>query len=103
MKINIPLETYFLIEGDSDVKHCIHYELEEKINIVEINLTPIVKLILTNEEDILSVDSVYQINIRLLILLGRINMDKKIFRNLFNKIISENITTLKLEGGKLIF
>lgn len=107
LKISIPLQTYFLIEGDIDIKHCIHYESEDKINIVEINLNPMIELILTNEEDIISDISVnpcvYQINTRLLILLGRINMDKRIFRTIFNKIISENLKTLNVDGNKIIF
>ena len=87
LKINIHINTYFLLEGDKNNKTLIQYEqLETKKNIIE-EIESLVKNDLISPCDCNIVtrkdNSEYKINTRLLSLLRKFNSDNKIALRLF--------------------
>jgi hypothetical protein len=90
-KINIPLNTYFMIEGDIDKIFSIT-NLQETNNVSTISIND--NLIVSHESSILISDSrKYKINMRLLCLFKRIlnrNTLQKILTKIENNILQTN-------------
>ena len=97
LKVNIPLSTYFLLEGDDNATFIINYNLYRNgknlniinnVNTISINHN----LIVSHEETLLVSDkSRFKINLRLLSLFKRIThpeMQKKIFMKIKANMIS---------------
>lgn len=91
-KINIPLNTYFLIEGDIDYAPIIIYNNKYKSNDIFI----IKYLQISNENNIIIIDTKYKITCRLLSLLNKLISNKNIIRNLFQNINEYNDTSESL-------
>jgi hypothetical protein len=91
LKIYVPLRSYFLLEGDDNVKFMITYKTDDMINIIETELTPCQnKCMLSNEFDIIKNNDYYKINTRLLTLLKKSGMDVNIIKLIWSKILSNN-------------
>jgi hypothetical protein len=103
MQINIPLTSYFLLEGDINKEINIQYENIYKINErVFFNLDN--NLQISNENNIINVlgSNNYKINSRLLALILKLNQNMVL--EIFNKIIvSQKELWLKIDNGKITF
>ena len=106
LKINIPISSYFLLEGDSNYKTIIVYgNKKSSVDLVQ----SIIKTDLASDCDkniIKRNDSEYKINIRLLSYLKNINFDSKMLydivlvltrqkRNIWIKILDNEISFVK--------
>jgi hypothetical protein len=104
LKIYVPLTTYFLLEGDDNVKFMITYKNDDMINIIETELTHCNNIILSNECDIIKNDDMYKINTRLLTLIRKIGIDVNIIKLIWSKILSNNKELwIKINERKLTF
>jgi len=81
LKINIPIDTYLILEGDINSKISVRHD---STNII-IKTIPI-KLDISNESFIVNKLDEYKINVRLLILLKKFNVNKKIIMCLFEHV-----------------
>lgn len=90
LKIYVPLATYFLLEGDDNVKFMITYKIDDMINVIETELSHYNNILLSNECDIIKNDDKYKINTRLLTLMRRTNIDVNIIKLIWSKILSNN-------------
>lgn len=87
LKQYIPLSSYFLLEGDIDMKYTIHY-MDENITTIETNLYPVDNILLSNAMDIITNDELqYKITSRLIVLMKRM-IDIEIIKVIWSKIIS---------------
>jgi len=86
LKQYIPLSSYFLLEGDIDIKYTIHY-MDENIITLETNLYPVDNILLSNAMDIITNDKQYKITSRLIVLMKRM-IDIEIIKVIWSKIIS---------------
>ena len=104
LKIYVPLTTYFLLEGDDNVKFMITYKNDDMMNIIETELSYYNNIILSNECDIIKNNDNYKINIRLLTLMKKICIDINIIKLIWTKILSNNRQLwIKIEERKLSF
>lgn len=97
LKINVPLSTYFLLEGDNGAEFTINYNICKKgknVNIIN-NVSTISinhNLIVSHEESILFTElGKFKINLRLISLFKRItkpDMQKKIFLKIQSNLVN---------------
>jgi hypothetical protein len=84
LKINIPVNTFFMLEGDVKTKMSVRFDLTN-IMISQMITKPI-KLSISNENYIVNKDLEYKLNPRLLNLIKNFNVNKQIIISLFNHI-----------------
>jgi len=87
LKININIDTYLLLEGDSDHQFTIQ---EDKTDIKSDIITTPIKLNISNEPFIQNKERKYKITIRLLVLLKKMNVNKQTIICLFNHICKKD-------------
>ena len=84
LKINIPVNTYLMLEGDVNTKISVHFD---RTNIIISHMiTKPIKLSISNESYIVNKDMEYKINPRLLNLIKNFNVNKQLIISLFNHI-----------------
>jgi len=88
LKINIPVNTFFMLEGDVKTKMSVRFDLTN-IMISQMITKPI-KLSISNENYIVNKDLEYKLNPRLLNLIKNFNVNKQIIISLFNHIIKHS-------------
>ena len=82
-KININVNSYFLIEGDDNL----YVNITDNMNTEStIMVTPYEDLIADNSNEIIKVDLSYKITLRFLTLINRFNIDKSIIKLIFTKL-----------------
>jgi len=92
LKTNVPINTFFIIEGDVNTRFSVRYDMT---NIIIIHMmTKKVKLCITNESYIVNKNLEYKVNPRLLNLLKKFNINKQIIISLFNHITTSSSPTL---------
>ena len=103
LKINIPINTYFILEGDLNAKFSVRYDMTNII--INHIITKPIKLLISNESYIVNKNLEYKLNPRLLNLLKNFNINKKIIISLFTHIttsLSPVIFIIKNNQIKLI-
>lgn len=80
LKINIPLNTFLMMEGDIKTNLLVKYDLTSNM------ITKPIKINISNENFIVNKENEYKINSRLLNLLKNLNINKQIIINLINQI-----------------
>lgn len=104
LKIYVPLTSYFLLEGDDNVKFMITYKNDDMMNIIETELTHCNNIILSNDCDIIKNNDMYKINTRLMTLMRRTGTDVNIIKIIWSKILSNNIQLwIKINERQLTF
>ena len=97
LKVNIPLSTYFMLEGDSNAKFTVTYTICKKgknLNVVDdVNTISINHNLIVSHENSLLLNSVgkFKINLRFLSLFKRIS-NPEMQRKIFGKIETNLIT-----------
>ena len=82
-KINININSYFLIEGDDNI----YINVTDNMNTEsKIMITPYEDLIADNSNEIINVNTSYKITSRFLTLINRFNIDKSIIKLIFTKL-----------------
>lgn len=86
LKLNIPVNTLFLLEGDDN-----YNPLIKNNKLHSENMYPIIKndFIVTHEKDIINEENIYKINIRILSLLNKDQKYKNIIRTIFENFSSD--------------
>jgi hypothetical protein len=84
LKINIPINTYFILEGDLNATFSIRYDMTNII--INHIITKPIKLLISNECYIVNKNLEYKLNPRLLNLLKNFNVNKQIIISLFTYI-----------------
>ena len=92
LNINVPINTFFILEGDINTRFSVRYDMT---NIIIIHMmTKQIKLSISNESYIVNKNLEYKVNPRLLNLLKNFNINKQIIISLFNHITSSPSPTL---------
>jgi hypothetical protein len=99
LKFNIPVNTYFLVEGDINFKTIIHYG-KKKIDLIQSELKKDLALD-SNSNLIIRNDSEYKLNIRLLSLLKYSNIDPKVLKNIIINLSMKKENWLKITDNIL--
>jgi hypothetical protein len=84
LKINMPINTYFILEGDLNAKFSVRYDMTNII--INHIITKPIKLLISNECYIVNKNLEYKLNPRLLNLLKNFNVNKQIIISLFTHI-----------------
>jgi hypothetical protein len=92
LKICIPINTYFLLEGDINVRFSVRYDMTNIV--INHMMTKPIKLCISNENYIVNKNFEYKLNPRLLILLKKYNVNKQIIISLFKHIRSSTTSTV---------
>jgi hypothetical protein len=92
LNIKIPINTFFLIEGDDDLTF-----IGE--NNITIYIKPYTDLVLPNINDIICEDNSYKLTIRLMTLLKILNFPKKIIIDILQKTNENKELWFKLNGN----
>jgi hypothetical protein len=103
LKINIPINTYFMLEGDLKAKFSVRYDMTNII--ISHIITKPIKLLISNESYIVNKNLEYKLNPRLLNLLKNFNVNKQIIISLYNYIttsLSPVIFNIKNNKIKLL-
>jgi hypothetical protein len=85
LKINIPVNTFLMLEGDLDTIFSVRFDMTD-IQITHMITKPI-KLCISNESYIVNKNMKYKINPRLLNLLKNLNWNEQVIMGLFNHIV----------------
>jgi hypothetical protein len=99
LKFNIPVNTYFLVEGDINFKTIIHYG-KKKIDLIQSELKKDLALD-SNSNLIIRNDSEYKLNIRLLSLLKYSTIDPKVLKNIIINLSMKKENWLKITDNIL--
>lgn len=99
LKFNIPVNTYFLVEGDINFKTIIHYG-KKKIDLIQSELKKDLALD-SNSNLIIRNDSEYKLNIRLLSLLKYSTIDPKVLKNIIINLSMKKENWLKMTDNIL--
>ena len=84
LKINIPVNTFLMLEGDIKTKLSVRFDLKNIM--VTHMITKPIKLAISNENYIVNKNFEYKLNPRLLNLIKNFNVNKQIIISLFNHI-----------------
>ena len=92
LNINVPINTFFILEGDINTRFSVRYDMT---NIIIVHMmTKQIKLSISNESYIVNKNLEYKVTPRLLNLLKNFNINKQIIISLFNHITSSSSPTL---------
>lgn len=104
LKLNIPVATYFLIEGDLNFKSIIYFgKKKTSVDLVQ-TVTKKDQVSDSNENIVLRNDSEYKLNIRLLTFLKNIEFNSNILYDLVQTLMRQQKETwIKISDNKISF